>query len=109
MGQEKVTNLEDRDEVGNLREAAPDLKESFEIGREGQEGMPNRWPAGVLGREGDVEFEEGMREFFLVCKGVCVQVMRAVAVGLGIDERWFDGFLGVGDNTLRFVLFFSFV
>ena len=27
--------------------------------------------------------------------------MRAIAVGLGIEEGWFDGFTDVGDNTLR--------
>ncbi|KAI9652945.1 MAG: hypothetical protein M1831_006274 [Alyxoria varia] len=108
MGQEKVTNLEDKNQVEELREQAPDLKESFEIGREGQEGMPNRWPAGILetaesGRERpeDVDFERTMREFFLVCKELHAQILRAIAVGLGIEEGWFDEFTVVGDNTLR--------
>jgi isopenicillin N synthase-like dioxygenase len=27
--------------------------------------------------------------------------MQAIAVGLGIDEHWFDKFCNAGDNTLR--------
>ena len=27
--------------------------------------------------------------------------MRAIAVGLGIEESWFDNYTDVGDNTLR--------
>ena len=30
-----------------------------------------------------------------------MQLMRAIAVGLGIDETWFDGYTDRGDNTLR--------
>lgn len=42
-----------------------------------------------------------MLEFFSQCKELHVQVMRAIAVGLGIDEDWFDSFCDQGDNTLR--------
>lgn len=99
-GREKVTNLEDANDVAALREAVPDLKESMEIGREGEEGAPNMWPPA----EGDEEakvFREAMTSFFETCKGLHVQVMRAIALGMGIDETWFDGFTDVGDNTLR--------
>jgi hypothetical protein len=27
--------------------------------------------------------------------------MRAIALGMGIEESWFDGFTDAGDNTLR--------
>ena len=30
-----------------------------------------------------------------------MQVMRCIAVGLGIEEKWFDEFTDRGDNTLR--------
>ena len=42
-----------------------------------------------------------MLEFFDVCKELHVNVMRAIAVGLGIEEGWFDGYCDKGDNTLR--------
>lgn len=98
-GREKVTQLEDRGDVEALRAAVPDLKESMEIGREGEEGKPNMWPDGIDG-EGR-EFKAEMVKFFGECKGLHVQVMRAVALGMGIDEGWFDEYTDGGDNTLR--------
>ncbi|KFA81473.1 hypothetical protein S40288_03340 [Stachybotrys chartarum IBT 40288] len=97
-GREKVTNLVDLDEVGKVRAAAPDLKESFEIGREGEPGHPNRWPRehGEMGN-----FRADMLGFYDQCKDLHVEVMRAIAVGMGLDDKFFDGFVDVGDNTLR--------
>jgi isopenicillin N synthase-like dioxygenase len=100
QGREKVTDLEEQGEVEELRKAVPDLKESFEIGREGEEGMPNMWPP----TEGDDEakvFKDVMQEFFGTCKALHMQVMRAIALGMSIEESWFDSFTDVGDNTLR--------
>jgi isopenicillin N synthase-like dioxygenase len=97
-GREKVTQLADRDDVEALRLAAPDLKESLEIGREGEEGCPNMWPTGD---EAGQEFKRVSCEFFDICKEMHIQVMSAIAVGLGIGEDWFDGFTDRGDNTLR--------
>lgn len=97
-GREKTTSLTDRDEVEKLREAAPDLKESLEIGREGEPDHPNHWPT----EEGEiVGFKETMLEFHDKCKQLHMEVMRAIAVGLGIDETWFDNYTDGGDNTLR--------
>lgn len=42
-----------------------------------------------------------MRAFFHRCQELHVQVMRAVALALGLDERWFDGYLSHADNTIR--------
>ncbi|KAI1826224.1 thymine dioxygenase [Xylaria intraflava] len=97
-GREKTTSLVDPEDVKKLRDAAPDLKESLEIGREGEPDHPNHWPqeAGEL-----VGFRKTMLEFFDQCKYLHTEVMRAIAVGLGIDENWFDGYTDVGDNTLR--------
>jgi isopenicillin N synthase-like dioxygenase len=100
QGREKVTDLEEAGDVGKLREAVPDLKESLEIGREGEEGMPNMWPS-TEGDEDAKVFKEVMQEFHDTCKDLHVQLMRAIALGMGIDEKWFDGFTDVGDNTLR--------
>jgi isopenicillin N synthase-like dioxygenase len=95
-----VTDLEEAGDVGKLREAVPDLKESLEIGREGEEGMPNMWPD-VEGDEDARVFKDVMQKFHGTCKDLHVQLMQAIALGMGIDEKWFDGFTDVGDNTLR--------
>ncbi|KAI1337723.1 thymine dioxygenase [Xylariaceae sp. FL0016] len=97
-GREKTTTETDFNKVKELRDAAPDLKESLEIGREGVEDQPNHWPE----EEGELAgFRKTMLEFHDKCKELHMEVMRAIAVGLGIDEKWFDTFTDVGDNTLR--------
>lgn len=90
-----MTRADFEGDVGALRAAVPDLKESLEIGREGEEGCPNLWPPD------DGVFRGVMEGFWGECKGLHREVMRAVAVGLGLEEGWFDGFTGRGDNTLR--------
>ncbi|KAI9749859.1 MAG: hypothetical protein M4579_006706 [Chaenotheca gracillima] len=102
-GREKVTQIMDRSEVETLRTSNPDLKESMEIGRDNEEGMPNRWPTaenGVNDEDGKV-FKDTMKSFFDTCQTLNVQVMRCIALGMGIEENYFDSFTDVGDNTLR--------
>ena len=88
-----------------------DLKESFEIGREGEEAYPNRWPGEKSGH-GDgkgedsedrdaAEFQRVMRAFFLECKELHRLLMSAIALGLGLDEHHFDDYVKQGDNTTR--------
>ncbi|KAI1268572.1 thymine dioxygenase [Xylariaceae sp. FL1019] len=97
-GREKTTTLTDLEDVKKLRDAAPDLKESVEIGREGEPDHPNHWPE----EEGElVGFKKTMLEFHDKCKDLHTEVMRAIAVGLGIEEQWFDRYTDIGDNTLR--------
>ena len=88
------------EEVAKDRENNPDLKESFETGREGIQGQPNRWPDW----EGDAEgknFKEVMQGFYLQCKEVHRLLMSAIALGLGLDEQFFDQYVVKGDNNLR--------
>ncbi|KAK0709040.1 2OG-Fe(II) oxygenase [Lasiosphaeria miniovina] len=97
-GREKVTQLTDISEVEKVRSSAPDIKESFEIGREGEPEHPNQWPA----EKGELAgFRATMTGFFEQCKALHVEVMRAIAVGMGLEGSFFDGFVDVGDNTLR--------
>ncbi|ORX95882.1 hypothetical protein BCR34DRAFT_498153 [Clohesyomyces aquaticus] len=100
QGREKVTDLEELDEVEALRKSIPDLKESLEIGRDDEEGMPNMWPP-VDGDEEAKVFKDVMVEFHNTCKKLHMQIMRAIALGMGLEEGWFDGFTDRGDNTLR--------
>ncbi|KAL9056009.1 MAG: hypothetical protein Q9162_003188 [Coniocarpon cinnabarinum] len=101
MGQEKVTNVLDKDGIADLRASNPDLKESFEIGREGVPDMPNQWPSAETSELHPAEFRDHMIQFFSSCKKLHMHILRAIAVGLGIDECWFDEYTNVGDNTLR--------
>ena len=101
MGQEKVVNDLDKDGVADLRATNPDLKESYEIGREGVDGMPNQWPKEGLDVSVRTAFKADMIEFFETCKNLHVELLRAIAMGLGIEAHWFDDYARVGDNTLR--------
>jgi isopenicillin N synthase-like dioxygenase len=90
--------LEETGTEAEMRALVPDLKESMEIGRDDQPEMPNMWPSGD---EEAKEFREQMMGFFETCKTLHMQVMRSIALGMGIEETWFDGFTDAGDNTLR--------
>ena len=95
MGREKVSEFMDADSIGQERQSLPDLKESFEIGREPCDEFPNKWPAELP------DFPAKMMHFFDTCHEVHREVMRAIAIGLKLDEHWFDPFTQVADNTLR--------
>ena len=100
MGREKVSDGKTKDEVAKDRAGeGEDLKESFEIGREGEEGHPNRWPD-HLDREG-AEFKLTMQIFWVRCKEVHALLMRGIALGMGQDPNLFEEYVTVGDNTLR--------
>lgn len=98
QGREKLVVLEETGTEAQMRALVPDLKESMEIGRDDQPETPNMWPSGD---EEAKEFKEQMMGFFETCKNLHMHVMRAIALGIGIDEKWFDGFTDAGDNTLR--------
>ncbi|KAI4184099.1 MAG: hypothetical protein LQ346_006160 [Caloplaca aetnensis] len=96
LGQEKTSLGVSKEEVAQEREGqGQDQKESFEIGRDDEEGCPNRWP------EGDEEFREVMMEFFARCKELHAVAMRGIALGMGLEGEFFADFVKNGDNTLR--------
>jgi isopenicillin N synthase-like dioxygenase len=98
-GREKVTQSSDPDEIAKLRASNPDLKETMEIGRDGVPGQQNQWPD-KFDAQGE-EFTKTMRVFFDMCKDLHIEVMRAIALGMGLDVHFFDSFTDRGDNTLR--------
>lgn len=90
-GREKTSNSFDIDEITKQREQeGVDLKESLEIGREGEPEHPNQWPDQF--DEDGRNFKTHNVEFFELCKEMHRDVMRAIAVGLEIDEKWFDSY-----------------
>ncbi|KAL1966832.1 hypothetical protein VTN77DRAFT_3797 [Rasamsonia byssochlamydoides] len=98
-GREKVTQATDIASIAALRNANPDLKESMEIGRDGVDDLPNRWPD-HLDEEGK-DFKRVMQNFFHLGQDLHMKVMRAIALGMGLPETFFDEFTNSGDNTLR--------
>lgn len=99
IGREKVTQSDDVDEVAKLRANNPDLKESIEIGKENEPDHPNQWPD-KIDAEGEA-FTKLMQSFFSTCDEFHVKVMQAIALGMGLDEHFFDPYTNGGDHTLR--------
>ncbi|KAF7342471.1 Fe2OG dioxygenase domain-containing protein [Mycena venus] len=97
-GQEKVVqHLYDPDVLAEHRASAPDAKESFECGREDDKLMPNIWlPEGVL-----PGFKETCLDFFWFCYEIELNILRALALGLGLSEEYFLKYHTVPDNQLR--------
>ncbi|KAF8592585.1 Clavaminate synthase-like protein [Ramaria rubella] len=97
-GIEKVVqHLYDTDELARNRALAPDVKESFESGREESKGMPNIWlPEGVL-----PGFREACLDFFWTCYDAELAILRALALGLHLPENYFVAYHQTPDNQLR--------
>ncbi|KAL7623321.1 hypothetical protein AAE478_007002 [Parahypoxylon ruwenzoriense] len=100
-GLEKVSQdiIKDGDEAkaAESRKIA-DFKESYEIGSEDSELQPNVWlPEGVL-----PGFREFMTGFYWKCFGAGKELLRALAIGIGLDdEDWFLQFHSGENNQLR--------
>ncbi|PWW79519.1 Clavaminate synthase-like protein [Tuber magnatum] len=93
-GREKTSAVQDKAFIDSLRAVNPDLKESFEIGRDDVPEHPNNWPD-------DPNFVSIMKAFFGTLKDLHVNVMRAIGLGLGLGEGFFDEYTDKGDNNLR--------
>lgn len=115
-GKEKVAYKEvDKEAVEAMRESVPDLKESLEIGNDADRQWPNMWPENgmepQIEQSGTADGEESQRwaqsfkatmlRFWDECKDFHMVVMRAIALGLNLDEHYFDSYVDGGDNTLR--------
>ncbi|KAG5342309.1 hypothetical protein C0989_003438 [Termitomyces sp. Mn162] len=109
VGRERVTQSSDPAEIAGLRAQAPDCKESLEIGRDWDAEWKNQWP-----QEADVpEFKRGMLDFYQVnstsstkmhlatCHNLHVYVMRSIALGLDLDEDFFDKKIDEQCHNLR--------
>jgi len=92
-----VTNSQDEAEIARLRASAPDYKESIEIGRDWNSTWKNMWP-----RDSDVPgFKAFMLDFYQTCHELHVRVMRAVALGLDLQENFFQDKIDAQDHNLR--------
>lgn len=82
-------------EVEALREKAPDLKESIEIGKEPSATYQNEWPETMPAMQSE------MMAFFEACHLLQLEVMSAIAVALDLAPRYFDQFCSGKDHNLR--------
>ncbi|KAK0206702.1 Clavaminate synthase-like protein [Desarmillaria ectypa] len=97
IGRERVTQSADPNEIAALREKAPDFKETMEIGRDWDATWKNQWP-----EEADAPgFKKTMLNFFQTCHYLHVDIMRSIALGLDLDERYFDNKINDQNHNLR--------
>ncbi|KAF8516556.1 Clavaminate synthase-like protein [Hysterangium stoloniferum] len=81
------------------RAEAPDVKESFECGREVSLEMPNIWlPEGVL-----PGFKETCLDFYWTCNEVELVILKALALAFHLSEDYFASVHMKSDNQLRFL------
>ena len=115
VGREYVTQSNDAAEIAELRNKPPNTKESMEIGRDWDKTWRNHWP-----QESDAPgLKQTMLDFFQVCDKsqyirscslmITIQtchelhsvVMRAIALGLDLDETFFDDKINEQFHNLR--------
>ncbi|KAI0268183.1 Clavaminate synthase-like protein [Gloeopeniophorella convolvens] len=97
IGRERVTQSADAAEIAELRSKAPDTKESMEIGRDWDKTWKNQWP-----QESDAPgFKQTMLSFFQTCHELHTIVMRSIAVGLDLDELFFEDKINEQYHNLR--------
>ncbi|KAL1862502.1 hypothetical protein VTK73DRAFT_6878 [Phialemonium thermophilum] len=97
IGREKVVQMVfDKDSIGELRKV-PDFKESFEIGREDDTRITNIW----LPEEDLPGFRDFFRRFFDIGYGLEKDLLRAIAIGMGLDEEFFYPYHVNRDNQIR--------
>ncbi|RYP15474.1 hypothetical protein DL765_005681 [Monosporascus sp. GIB2] len=100
-GLEKVTQniIEEGDEATEAKSRKiPDVKESYEIGSEDFELQPNVWlPEEVL-----PGFRSFMTQFYWTCFETAKELLRALALGVGLgDEDYFLNYHSGENNQLR--------
>ncbi|KAH8113446.1 Clavaminate synthase-like protein [Phellopilus nigrolimitatus] len=97
QGRERVTQSKDAAEIAALRAKAPDSKESMEIGRDWDAAWKNQWP-----QETDCSgFKNTMLKFFQTCHELHVSVMSSIALGLDLEESFFDKKIDEQYHNLR--------
>ncbi|CDK25865.1 unnamed protein product [Kuraishia capsulata CBS 1993] len=96
IGKEKVSQMEFDEEILKEIRKVPDVKESFDMGAEFEDYW-NIWP--------DEKAIPGFREF--LCRyhnenhEVAMRVLRAIALGMGLDESFFDAYHTEKNNQVR--------
>ncbi|PCH41193.1 Clavaminate synthase-like protein [Wolfiporia cocos MD-104 SS10] len=97
IGRERATQSADAEEIAQLRAKAPDFKESMEIGRDWDKTWRNYWPQ----ESAAPGFRHTMLEFFQTCHDLHILIMRAIAIGLDLDELFFEDKIHEQYHNLR--------
>jgi isopenicillin N synthase-like dioxygenase len=86
----------DQESIDKLRQC-PDFKESFELGREDDERTPNIWfPEETL-----PGFRQFFVQFFETCYAVELELLKAIALGMGLPAGFFHEYHTRKDNQVR--------
>jgi isopenicillin N synthase-like dioxygenase len=97
LGREKVSQtVFDSEPIGELRKV-PDVKKSFEMGKENNPKMPNIW----LPEEDLPGFRGFFNRFYALCNQLELDILRALAFGMGLDEDFFVAYHQNADNQTR--------
>ncbi|KAF4920753.1 2-oxoglutarate-dependent dioxygenase htyE [Colletotrichum viniferum] len=97
IGREKVTQMVfDADEISERRKI-PDFKESYEIGREDDDHLPNIW----IPDESLPGFRAFFNSFYEDCYRLELHLLQGMALGMGLDEAFFQGYHVNKDNQIR--------
>ncbi|KAF9891713.1 hypothetical protein FE257_003725 [Aspergillus nanangensis] len=101
IGREKLSQATDHSQLETLR-AVPDAKDMFEMGADKgvpQSREPNRYPAETA----LPGFEKWTRSFFWDAHGLSMDILRSIAVGLGLEENYFVDYHQDADNLFRLI------
>jgi len=74
-----------------------DLKETFDIGFEGDEVFENRWPDAEIGED----FKETMIDYFRTYDEIHLNILRALARGMGLHDDYFTTLCNGNHQNLR--------
>jgi isopenicillin N synthase-like dioxygenase len=122
IGRERAMQSTDTAEIAEPPKKTPHTKETMEIGRDWDETWRNHWP-----QESDVPgFRQTMTDFFRVCaQGQYIRfmlrltiiiktcheihsvIMRAIALGLDMEETFFDDKINEQYHNLRLLSYSS--
>ncbi|UKZ73282.1 hypothetical protein TrVFT333_000925 [Trichoderma virens FT-333] len=98
VGREKLSQMVFDEASLAAARSVPDVKESFDMGR-GDDGAPmaNVWPP----REILPGFQEFLERFYEICYTAEVELLRLVALGMGLDKEYFVEYHMNKDNQIR--------
>ncbi|EKM78967.1 hypothetical protein AGABI1DRAFT_114495 [Agaricus bisporus var. burnettii JB137-S8] len=96
-GSEKIIRYDDNEKESDPTIGRGGARETFDVGSENDEGMPNIW----LPEETLPGFKRTCVEFFSDCFEVEKNVLRALAVGFRLPEDYFVRMHTKPDNQLR--------